>query len=108
VTLMLVFDPDEQQVADVITRAHVALARFRQREREYRMWTAAQLNKKRWNDEDDWADEDIANMLMIATFEFNGEGQLDIYWDDSELLFWGHNLLTIIDPDGEPVSAGMQ
>jgi hypothetical protein len=72
------------------------------------MYTGEVCNMTRWNREEELADEDVANMLRMTMFDFDGDGRLAIYWDDSGVLYDGHKVITSIGPDGEPFFAGME
>jgi hypothetical protein len=107
VTVMVIADFDENAPAEVVARAREAFERFRRNERLYRLSSGKELNKSRWNDEEQLADEDVANLLMIATLEFDRDGGLTVFWDDGDRLFGGHNVCTRIASGGEFIDAGM-
>lgn len=107
VTVMVIFDPEESTAGEVLPRTRLALERFRQNEGQYRLLSGRELNRSRWNDEDVLGDADVANLLSVATLEFDGAGALTVFWDDSDQLFGGHNVVTRIDADGDFVEAGM-
>src|SRR5262249_41754053 len=98
---------DENDPAEVVALARQAFERFRRNERHYRLLSGKQLNENRWNDEEQLADEDVANLLLIATMEFDADGGLTGFWDDYDRLFGDHNVCTRIGPDGGLHSAGM-
>jgi hypothetical protein len=109
VSMFLTFDPEESENLDeILARARLALERFRVREREYRLWSAGQLQHSRWNNDEPMSDMDIANLLLVASFDFTSEGGVRVYWNDADILFAGHNVITEIGPDGECVDVGMQ
>jgi hypothetical protein len=95
-------NPDlDGQPSTAITAARRVLARFREREPEYRRWSADQLHAERWNTDEPMTKDDIAKLLRVARLEFRSDGGLQIYWNDQDRLFWGHNVVTDVGPDGE-------
>jgi hypothetical protein len=95
-------------LAAFLTRARQAYHRFRSREGLYRRRSGAELNATRWNVEDNFTEEDVANLLIVATLEFQADGEMHVYWNDSDILYGGHNVITVIDRYGRYISAGMQ
>src|SRR5262245_50156527 len=91
-----------------IVAAHRQLARVREREAEYRRWSAEQLQGERWNKDEPMTNDDIARLLRVATLEFRPDGGVQIYWNDQDRLFWGHNVVTEVGPNGECVSSDME
>jgi len=91
-----------------IALARRSLARIREREPEYRLWSAMHLQGKRWNTEEAMTVEDIAELLQVATLEFAPDGATQIFWNDQDVLFGGHNVVTELDTTGKCVAAGMQ
>jgi hypothetical protein len=100
-------DPSEHP-STAITAARRILARFREREPEYRRWSAAQLHAERWNTDEPMTSEDVAQLLRVACLEFRSDGGFQIYWNDQDRLFWGHNVFTEVGPDGECVASDME
>ena len=107
VPVLLFIDPDHVAPVDLVRDAREALLRFRRDERRYRLLSGAALNKRRWNDEVVMTDEDVANLLLIATLEFQDDGRLAVFWNDDDHLFAGHNVVTRIDADGTFLDAHM-
>jgi hypothetical protein len=101
-------DPDVGTPEDEIAAARGNLARVREREAEYRRWSAEQLYPKRWNADDGMTLAELVALLRVASLEFKPDGTTDIYWDDDEVLYCGHNVITEVASDGTCVSAGMQ
>jgi hypothetical protein len=101
------FDPDEQVLVEVLSRARATMQRLRQEEAAYRRWTAERLLDKRWNRDEPMGVEDVAGLLEVASIDFDSDGGARVYWDDQDVLFYGHNVITRIRPDGECVEAGM-
>lgn len=99
---------DTSQPADEVAIAGLCLARIREREMEYRRWSAEHLSPKRWNTDEPMTVSDIAELIRVASLEFGYDGGVRIFWDDQDRLFWGHNVVTDIDPGGVCVMAGMQ
>jgi hypothetical protein len=110
VEIRLWLDPanDDSVPDDIVRRARVCLERFRKREREYRMWTAAQLDEKRHNRDVAMSHEDIANLLRVILLSFSNSGAIGVYWDDDFVLMGGNTLVTEIGPDGECLYAGLR
>jgi hypothetical protein len=91
----------------------IALARrgflgVRKREPEYRRWTASQLLDKRWNQDEPMSADDIADLLRVASLEFSPDGRARIFWNDEDMLFGGHNVVTDLSAEGKCVEAGME
>jgi hypothetical protein len=99
---------DDGRTEEEIALARRSLARIREREPEYRLWSARQLHGKRWNTEEEMTVEDIARLLELATLEFAPNGTARIFWNDQDVLFAGHNVLTELDATGQCVTSGMQ
>src|SRR5262245_39974602 len=76
VPVLLFIDHVGIEPPDAIGNARQALERFRRDERRYRLLSGAALNWRRWNDEVRMSDEDVANLLQIATLEFEQDGRL--------------------------------
>jgi hypothetical protein len=106
--VFLTHDFDRGRVADEIAVARRGLGLVREREREFRRWSADQFHETRWNTDEPMTRVEIAELLRIATVEFQHDGSIRIYWDDGDQLFWGHNVFTDINPVGECVRAGME
>lgn len=84
------------------------LERIRNRELQYRRWTAEQVESDRWNSEEAMTVEDITHLLRLASINFDSDGEASLYWDDQDRLYWGHNLVSDIDTNGEPIRARME
>lgn len=91
-----------------ISAARRGLTRVREREPEYRWWSADQLQATRWNTEEQMSNTEIAELLKVASLEFEWGGGVRIFWDDQDRLFGGHNVVTDISPNGDCRVAGMQ
>jgi hypothetical protein len=91
-----------------IALARLSLARVRQRELEIRRWSADQLFAKRWNKVRQMSADDIADLLCVASLEFGPNGVTRVFWNDRDVLFGGHNVVTDLDALGECVYSGMQ
>jgi hypothetical protein len=101
-------DFDAGRPADDIAAARRGLARVREREAEYRRWSGGQIHGTRWNTDEPMTPADIAELLRVASLEFRSGGGVRIFWDDQDRLFYGHNVVTEVGPDGECLSAGME
>jgi hypothetical protein len=92
----------------VLTHVPGWLERIRRREFQYRRWAAEQAEGGRWNSEEAMTVEDITNLLRLASINFDSDGEAGLYWDDQDRLYWGHNLVTDIDANGEPIRARIE
>lgn len=101
-------DFEDGQPADDIAAARRGLAQFREREVEYRRWSGEQLQGTRWNTDEPMTPAEIAELLRVASLEFRSGGGIRIFWDDQDRLFYGHNVVTDIGPDGACVASGME
>ena len=101
-------DCDDGLPEDEIAAARRGLACIRERESDYRRWSADQLHGTRWNTDEPMTRAEIAELLRVASLEFQLDGGVRIFWDDQDHLFYGHNVVTDIGPDGECVASGMQ
>jgi hypothetical protein len=86
----------------VLTYVPGWLERIRGRELQYRRWTAEQVESGRWNSDEAMTVEEITTLLRLASINFDSTGDAGLYWDDQDRLYWGHNLVTDLDPKGEP------
>jgi hypothetical protein len=102
------FNGDEGSRAEVLSQATRGLARLRERESEYRRWTAEQLVERRWNKEEPMTVANISDLLQVASVLFLEDGRARIYWDDDDVLFFGHNVTTELDTHGRCISTGME
>jgi hypothetical protein len=99
--------PEETPEA-VLATAGRTLAHVRQREPDYRRWSAERLNGTRWNTDEPMTVDEIVALLRVASVLFFADGSAQIYWNDDDRLFWGNNLLTEVGPDGQCVAARME
>jgi hypothetical protein len=96
------------QPADEIAAARRALARVREQEPEYRRWSADRFHQTRWNTDEPMTPAEINDLLRVASVAVWAGGDVWIYWDDQDRLFWGNNVLTEVGPDGECKAARME
>lgn len=108
VDVFVTHDCDAGRPGDEIARARQSLARIREREPEYRQWSADQLHTKQWSSGQPMTPAEIAELLQVASLELEYGGGVRIFWDDKDRLFWGNNVVTDIGADGECVASGMQ
>ncbi len=108
VEVFIDFHAEEDVLADVLSRARLGLARIRRLGPEYRRWTARQLLDRRWNCHEPMTVDDITELLKVASISFASDGAARVYWDDEDVLFGGHNVVTEIGPDGKCLGAGME
>jgi hypothetical protein len=102
------YELEEGAEAEVLAKAHQGLERLRQRELDYREWTANHLIDRRWNKDEPMTVQDLVELLEVASIQFFPDGRARIYWNDDDVLFGGHNVTTNINARGECVSAGME
>jgi hypothetical protein len=100
--------PGEGLAEVTIHAARSSLDQIRDRDLEYRHWTAEQVKDDRWNSEEDMTVEEITNLLKLASIDFHSWGGAALYWNDEDRLYGGHNLITEIDPSGECVEVRME
>lgn len=93
-------DPDSKP-ADEFAAAAQRFTHFQPREPEYRRQSADRLVETRWNTDEPMTAADIADLLRVASLTFLTDGRMQVYWDDGDRLFWGHNVVTDINPAGE-------
>jgi hypothetical protein len=108
ISISIDFFPEEDALEEVLSRARQVLALVKKREMEYRQWTADRLVDRRWNREEPMTAEDITGLLLLASLDIRRDGQVWLYWNDHDVLFAGHNVVTELNADGECVQAGMQ
>jgi hypothetical protein len=108
IDVFVVPDCTSAEPAAEVGLARRSFARVQQREPEYRQWSAAQLLTKRWNTEEPMTAADIANLLRVASLEFGPNGVTRIFWNDEDVLFGGHNVVTDLDAFGNCVASMMQ
>jgi len=95
VPLAVWFDSAAGGSDEIVARARLSLQRFRTREREYRLLSAAGLNGVRWPTKiTTMAEEDVANWLLVSAFRFLPDGTLRVYWYKGAFM-------TEIAPNGE-------
>jgi hypothetical protein len=94
---------DENDEAAVLEQARHWLARVRQREPEYRAWTAGELVDGRWNTAEPMTVADIAELLCLLSVVCFPDGTAELFWDDDDRLFYSHSIGTRIGADGECV-----
>src|SRR5690349_105849 len=63
-------DFDGGRPAEEVAAAGCSLARVREREVEYRRWSADRLHGRRWNKDEPMTPADIAELLRVASLEF--------------------------------------
>jgi hypothetical protein len=99
---------DEDDEATGLEQARQWLARVRQREREYRVWTAGELVDGRWNTDEPMTAADIAGLLCLLSVVCFPDGTAELFWDDDDRLFYGHSIGTRFGADGECVEIDEQ
>src|SRR5262249_47369707 len=102
------FDPDSEVPEAALSRARRWLERVQQREPAYRRWSASRLQAGRWNKDEPMTVDEIYRLLRLATLECATDGTARLYWDDEDVLFHGHGIITRLDAAGECVEVRMQ
>lgn len=100
-------DDEDVSREERVWRAGLALARLDARESDYRLWSAEHLVGNNWSDPPLTVD-DIFELITVASLNVFDDGRADVYWDDQEELFGGHNVVTRLDRDGRPVAVEME
>jgi hypothetical protein len=93
--------------AVVLDQARRWLARVRQRELEYRAWSAGQLVDGRWNKDELMTPADIAGLLRLLSVVCAPDGTAELFWGDDDRLFYGHSICTRLGTCGEYVEVKM-
>lgn len=96
-----------QDEAAVVDQARRWLARVRQREPEYRVWSAKHLVDGRWNQDEPMTAADIAGLLCLLSIVCAPDGTAELFWDDDDRLFYGHSIGTQLGADGQCVEVRM-
>ena len=73
--------------------------------------------KELWETAQDWIDSDendvelteeyFTNSLSLSELSINEDGELTLYYDDSEEIFAGHAIEVVIDKEGEILRADL-
>jgi hypothetical protein len=84
----------------VLSRGREWVARLRQREPEYRAWSAARLVGGHLNEDDPRTAADVERLLRPASLLCAPDGSAWVYWDDQDALFYDCALYTQLAPDG--------
>src|SRR5262245_37434402 len=108
IAIFIDHDMEGGDVPAELAEARRRLDEVRRREAEYKLWTGNQLLDNRWNDDEPMGAEDIANLLEVASLLFRADGSVTIYWEDNNILFAGHNVVTELDAACECIGAGME
>jgi hypothetical protein len=108
IELFVDFNVEQESQDAVLSQARWWLARVRQRESEYRAWSAEQLVAGRWNKDEPMTAADIEMLLRLASLECSSDGSARVYWDDEDLLFYGHGIYTQLNVSGECMEVRMQ
>jgi hypothetical protein len=98
---------DERDQSTLLSQAHQWVARVRRREPEYRAWSAKHLSTSRWNKEEPMTVEDIQGLLCLLSIVCAPDGTAELFWDDDDALFFGHNIGTQLAINGECVAVEM-
>ena len=107
IEVIVEFHEGEDDENAVIDQASRWLARVRQREPEYRAWSAERLVHGRWNKDEPMTAADIAGLLCLLSIVCGPDGAAELFWDDDDRLFYGHSIGTRLGPDGECVEVEM-
>lgn len=107
IEVIVEYHEDEYDQAAVLDQASRWLARLRQRELEYRIWSAGRLADPRWNKDEPMTAADIEVQLHLLSIVCAPNGTAEVFWDDNDRLFYGHSIVTRLGADGECVAVGM-
>lgn len=86
--------------AAALPAARAWVDRLRARQAEYRGWTAGQVLDTRLNKDRPMTAEQIADLIEVGELECAPDGTARVSWDDGEVLFHGHGIVTHLDPAG--------
>lgn len=93
-------DPDAADPEGVLAKARAWLDRIREREADYTAWTAARLIETRFNTDEPMTAADIVRLISVTAVECFPDGTACITWEDNEVLFFGHGIVTHLDAAG--------
>jgi hypothetical protein len=106
--LCIFYNPDEDVLEDVLAQARRNLERTREKEHDYRQWTAKQLVTRPQGEKvvPMTADE-FAERLRVGNIYFFQEGSWRVEWADQGPSFSGGSSqpMTKLSPEGECVEA---
>jgi len=91
------FYEESDVLEEALARARQWLTRVRAREWEYRQWAAVRLLDRRWNKDEPMTAVVIAELLQVASLECASDGTARLYWDDDDVLFYGHGLYSQLE-----------
>ncbi|HJZ56839.1 MAG TPA: DUF2262 domain-containing protein [Gemmataceae bacterium] len=97
--------PDQRQA---VALARKWLDRLRENELDYTRWTAEHLLDVRWNKEQPMTLDDIIGLIELGSVECFPDGTANILWEDEDVLFFGHGILTNLDANGRCVRVEIQ
>jgi hypothetical protein len=83
-----------------LAQARAWLDRLREREPEYRTWVARHLTRMRPDRQKEMTAEEVAGLIRVASVETFPDGSAEVCWEDDQVLFDGHGIITRIDPAG--------
>jgi hypothetical protein len=93
-------DPPGGDRARPLAQAREWLDRLRGREPEYRASVARQLARLRLDGQRPMTADDVAALIRVASVETFPDGSAEVCWEDDEVLFGGHGIVTRIDASG--------
>lgn len=108
VGLIVEADPAAATPEPVLARARAWVDRFRERADEYTRWTAEHVLDARWNKDTPMTLDGLIDLLDLAAVECFPDGTANILWEDGNALFFGHGLITLLDPAGNCVKVEVQ
>jgi len=92
--------PGNNSIGTILSWVRPSFVRIRDKDIEYRHWTAENVIDVRWNSEEEMTVEEIATLSQLASIDFHSDGRASLYWDDKDRLYGGNNLITELDVDG--------
>jgi hypothetical protein len=94
--------------AKPLAQARAWLDRLREREPEYRAWVARQLAPMRPERDRPMTADEITALIRVASVETFPDGSAEVCWEDDQVLFGGHGIVTRIDPSGACEKVGIE
>jgi hypothetical protein len=107
IDLLVWYDEPDRTQAERLQCARSWLTALDAKEEAYRRWSADQMAGDNWSDPPLTADEIFA-LLTVASLNVFDDGRADVYWNDQDELYWGHNVVTRLGRKGECIEVAME
>jgi hypothetical protein len=108
IEVFIEFDEENDSRDVVLFQAREWVGRLRRQEPAYRAWAAERLLEGRWNKDEPMTATEIEQLLSLASLECSSDGAARLYWDDEDVLFYGHGIYTQHAAEGSCVELRMQ